>query len=305
MAQVGPVAAGVAALVVVLVLATGGALLARAWLAPRSPAEGLLFASVPTPPRVILWRVTGLVAGLAVGYLVAANLALGIGPLLSMPVMGFGILGGVLVGELTAPGPGRTSTRRAQLEIRQMRDYLPRRSLLLVGVITALLALVLSVATLVAVPDDLGRAGRALSIVCEDGTTSVYGPWPGIFYSAPTGIVVVIGFILAALTVRHIARRPRVGTDSGSRALEDVIRRRTAFTVSAAYGVLVAGPLAGIGLLSGTLLLDSCGPLMVRAAGWPLVAIGVESLVALCWFMLSILYPRLTDRPPFPEHSEG
>ena len=81
--------------------------------------------------------------------------------------------------------------------------------------------------------------------------------------------MVVIGFILAALTVRHIARRPRVRTDAGSRAFEDVVRRRTAITVSAAYGVLVAGPLTGIGLLCGRLLLDSCGPTIPKAVTRP------------------------------------
>ncbi|HEY4912605.1 MAG TPA: hypothetical protein VIJ91_01645 [Candidatus Dormibacteraeota bacterium] len=300
------VAAAVAGFLAVLVLAAGGAVLARAWLAPPSLAGGMVAESVPTPRRVILWRIAGLVVGLAGGYLVSnVNLGIGIGPLLSMPVIGGGVLAGVLVGELTAPGPGRTPTRQAQLEIRQVTDYLPRRMLILVGFISALLALVLCVTTLVAVPDDLGRAGRALSVVCADGTTSQRSPWPGIYYSAPTAVVVLLGFILAALTVRRIARRPRVSTDSASRALEDAIRRQTAFTVSAAYGVLVAGPLTGIGLISGLTLLDNCGPLMVHAGGWALVAIGVGALVALCWFMLAILFPRLTGPPPFPEPSEG
>ena len=305
MIQVGAVAVAVAGFMAVLVLAAGGAVLARAWLAPRYPAGGTVFGSVPTPRRVILWRVAGLLVGLVGGYLVSSDShSLGIGPLLSMPVIGGGVLAGVLVGELTAPGPGRTPTRHAQLEIRNVTDYLPRRMLILIGFITALLALVLCATTFVAVPDDLGRAGRALSIVCANGTTSVGGPWPGIYYSAPTGVVVLLGFILAALTVRRIARRPRVSADSASRALEDTIRRQTAFTVSAAYGVLVAGPLTGIGLISGLELLDNCGPVMVHAAGWALVAIGAAALVALCWFMLAILFPRLTEPPPVPEHSE-
>lgn len=299
-------ATSVASVLAVLVLAAGGAVLARAWLAPRSSVGGMLFSSVPTPRRVIVCRLAGLGAGLAGGYVVSnVNLGIGIGPLLSLPVIGGGVLAGVLIGELTAPGPGHNPTRHAQVEIRQVRDYLPRRMLVLVGFITALLALVLCAATFVAVPDDLGRAGRAVSIVCADGTTSVVGPWPGIYYSAPTGVVVLVGFILAALTVGRIARRPRVSMDSASRALEDAIRRQTAFTVSAAYGVLVAGPLTGIGLISGLKLLDNCGPPMVHAAGWALVAIGVGALVALCWFMLAILFPRFTEPQAFPEHSEG
>ncbi|MEV6414364.1 hypothetical protein [Kribbella sp. NPDC051718] len=130
-------------------------------------------------------------AGLVGGGVVAWTIGLERGLLLAAPVFSLGVVVGVVLGELRTPRPAGP-VRRAAVETRSVRDYLPRRlagSVAIAGVVElALLCWTTSVAS----ADDLGRAGRALSRTCGDLTT-VKTPWPGSFYSVPLGIAVLLG----------------------------------------------------------------------------------------------------------------
>ena len=266
-------------------------------------AQGRVSA-LPVPRRTVLWRVSGLFAGLISAYFVSRAGHLGVGQMLSVPVVAGGVLGGVLIGELTAPRVTATTMRRAQVEIRRVSDYLPLQMVVFVGALAALLAVVLSLTSLVAEPDDLGRAGRSLRLMCGNGSESHIGPWPGVYYSVPAGAIIFAGLLLAGLTVRRLVRRPRTSLDSSQRAMEDAVRGQVALTVTAASGVLVGAPLAGISLLSGFMLLDSCGSTLVHIGGWALVAIGLGALATLSWFGAAILFPGRTRQDLLPQRRE-
>src|SRR5690348_18438168 len=94
--------------------------------------------------RTAHWRWAGLGAGLAVGGAAAGWGALGRGFLLAAPVFGLCVLTGVVAGELTVRPPGGR-TRAAVLEVRRVRDYLPRR------LTTAVLGAAVALASLAAV----------------------------------------------------------------------------------------------------------------------------------------------------------
>ena len=99
------------------------------------------------------------------------------------------------------------------------------------------------------------------------------GPWPGSFYSLPLAAVVALGLLVAAVALRSVVRRPRQGADL---VADDVLRRRAAETVTAAAGLLVVVPFAGVAVIAAGALgsvvrgpLDdaSCAPV-----GWGLAA---------------------------------
>jgi hypothetical protein len=113
--------------------------------------------------------------------------------------------------------------------------------------LTAMLAVVLTTTSLVADPDDMGRAGRAFTVACGPGATVRVGPGPGN--------------LLPAAVLLTVLRRPRPAVDGTARAIDDGLRRSSARAVTAACGLVVSAPLAGATLLSGTALLKlACGP---------------------------------------------
>jgi hypothetical protein len=117
----------------VLVLVTGAclatAVAVAAWLVhARSPGMvPVRGAAVPAAAarRTASFRLAGVIAGLAAGGGAAGQGALGRGPLLAGPVFGLCVLAGVAAGEISVrPAGGRTRT--AAVEVRRVRDYLPR-----------------------------------------------------------------------------------------------------------------------------------------------------------------------------------
>jgi hypothetical protein len=203
------------------------------------------------------WRVAGFVVGVAVAAVTAQQGALGRGLLLAVPLCALCILAGVVVGELRVSGP-QGPVRSADLQVRRMRDYLPRRLTGAVGIATALLFVVLSLTTATGSADDLGRAGRSFDRQCSAVLSGGTGPWPGSFYSLPLGTVVVAGLLLAAFALRRVVRRPRQGEDP---AVDDGLRRQATEAVIAACGLLVAVPSAGVSLVTaGALHNHVCPP---------------------------------------------
>jgi hypothetical protein len=215
-------------------------------------------------------------------------------------VFGLCVLAGVAAGEISVrPAGGRTRT--AAVEVRRVRDYLPRGLASAVTAAAAVLAALAAVTTVTAGPDDLGRAGRVLLLSCQAGLQQTYGPWPGSFYSVPLAAVVAAGLIAGGGALRVVIRRARTGADADAVAADDALRRRAARTITGACGILVALPLAGVYLVSaGALLSISCHPAWWTYAGWALLALLLSAVALMGWCAAVLLAPAraATAAPP-------
>lgn len=234
-----------------------------------------------TGRRALFWRLAGLAAGLAAAIALASAPAawLGLGLALAAPGFALCLLTGVILGELTARAP-TGPTRTAGLEVRTARTFLPRRMTRWVAALTVLAAVFFLVAGLVADADDLGRAGRALTVSCGD-LVSTATPWPGRFYSLPIGAAILLGLAAAAFAIHAVVRRPRPAPDEA----DDRSRRASARTITAACGVLVTAPLAGSALFAaGALGRVDCPSAIYPVAHWTTLAIAVLAGITACAF---------------------
>jgi hypothetical protein len=214
--------------------------------------------------------------------------------LLAAPIFGACAVAGTLLGELTTLPPAGT-VRRAELRVRRVRDYLPRWLSRIVVAGAVLLAGLATVTTAVASPDDMGRAGRALS--CASGAG--HGPWPGSYYTVPALLAVLAGLALTGLSLRRIVRRPR---PAASTEADDALRRRSAEVVTAATGILVLVPLSGFALTAGAALYalaGNCGHAWWTAAGWTLNVLATLAFLATvrCLAVLLLGPARANVRP--------
>jgi hypothetical protein len=245
-----------------------------------------------------VWRSCGIGGGLIAAGVAVGTSALGRGVLLAAPLCGFGILMGVLLGEL-ALSPPSGPMRRAALEVRRVRDYVPRRLTAVLGVATAALVSLLAVTTALGSPDDLGRPGRSLTRVCSAALSESHGPWPGSFYSIPLAIVLLAGLTATVLTLRRIVIRPRLGDPVAMSQRDDAMRRRSAHTSVGAYGVTVILPLVAVSLVSASgLLAIDCRPAAWTVAGWSLLALLPVWLVVLAWSLRAIVAPHRARAAP-------
>ncbi|MBA4085976.1 MAG: hypothetical protein C0493_13805 [Kytococcus sp.] len=155
-------------------------------------------------------------------------LALAVVACVAVPVLGLGgtdtapavvpAVAGILVVVLIGLGEASfrrpmTVTRSADLRPRRLGDLVPRGCLVTAS--GALLALTgaLVVGTLYGSADDLGRAGRAISVVC-DGVTHTRTPWPGSHYALPIALATAVSVLVAAATCVVVARRPSPAAES-------------------------------------------------------------------------------------------
>lgn len=220
-------------------------------------------------------RLTGVTVGLVVGLAAAYQGGLGRGLLLAAPLFALCVLGGVLAGELLVTAPDGP-VRQAALEVRRMRDYVPRALGGAVLAAGALLAVLLVLTTAAGSPDDMGRAGRDLVRRCSAVMTAGAGPWPGSYYAFPLAVVVLCGLLAAGAVLTRVVRRPRQGDDV---AVDQALRRSAARSVTAAVGLLVAVPLAGVSVVAGSALVGvSCHPAWWTVAAIALAAVAVASL---------------------------
>ncbi|WP_424534323.1 hypothetical protein ACOZ38_28980 [Sphaerisporangium viridialbum] len=261
-----------------------------------APAGGDLSVLRVTTTRRLWARLAGLVVGLAASWLALSWDGLGRGPMLAAPVLGIGLLLGTLAGELAAPRP-HGPIRGASLEIRRARDYLPGFSARLAGALSLVSVLLLSVTSVTASTDDLGRAGRELAMTSPDGTVrSATGPWPGWFYAWPMLAVLATAFLLSALVVHRVVQRGRPGLDAAARAVDDVQRAHTARVVTAAYGLCVALPLTGVAVVAaGALFGQSDFGGWTAPAAFGLLGIAVLAAGSATWY-LAELHSRPTIR---------
>ena len=240
------------------------------------------------------WRLGGLVVGIGVAAVVAEQGALGRGLLLAAPLCALCILAGVVVGELRVTAP-RGPVRSAALEIRRVRDYLPRRLTAVVASATALLALVLGLTTATGSADDVGRAGRSFARRCNAVSGGSTGPWPGSYYSVPLAIVVLSGLLLAGFAIWRVVQRPRQGEDT---TVDDGLRRQAAEAVTAACGLLVSVPFAGVALISASALGNHVCPPGGSSVAVVALLLLVPALVVLAaWCVGVLIAPAGTGRP--------
>ena len=164
-------------------------------------------------------------------------LALAVLACIAIPVLGLGgtdtapaiapALAGILVvaifglGEATFRRP-MTLTRSADLRPRRLGDLVPWGWLMTAAGSLLALAAALVVGTLLGSADDLGRAGRAISVVC-DGATHTRTPWPGSHYAAPIALATTVSVLVAVATCLVVARRPSPAAEST--ALDTGLRR--------------------------------------------------------------------------------
>ncbi|QBF47197.1 hypothetical protein [Janibacter limosus] len=127
----------------------------------------------------------------------------------------------ICLGEATFRRP-MTLTRSAALQPRSVRGLVPRGWLLLATGALAALTAALTVGWITGSPDDLGRAGRALTVVCGD-VTHTRSPWPGSHYGTPIALATAVSVALAVATCVVIARRPSPAAESA--ALDTGLRR--------------------------------------------------------------------------------
>lgn len=150
-------------------------------------------------------RWLGLVAGLAATSWLLHRESIGPALLLVGPVLGIALLGGVLLGELAAPGPDRGPARRALLETRRAADYLPASSRLVVVLVAVFVAVTAGTSLFGVVVDWWTNDDPLLIQICPSLPPF---PWPDAYYAGPTVAAVLLGLGLAAAVLRRSARRP-------------------------------------------------------------------------------------------------
>lgn len=195
---------------------------------------------VPGARIAARWRWGGALAGAIAATGVALSMGLGRGLLLAAPVFSLGVVLGVVLGELRTPRPVGP-VRRAAVETRSVGDYLPRRLAVSVAVAGVAELVLLVWTTSRGSSDDMGRAGRSLTHVCGDLTTT-RSPWPGSFYTVPLGAAVLVGLLLAAVGLWRVVGRPRPVDRAGELIHDDQARRLSATTLTGACGVLISVP---------------------------------------------------------------
>lgn len=222
--------------------------------------------------------------GLAVGVLAARLLSPLIGDdgiLYAIPAFGLCAVAGVLVGDALT-GPRRGAVRTAGLTPRRVRDHVPPRMTWLLLGLAAALVVVLAVATAVASPDDLGRAGRALTLTCR-GMTESASPWPGFYYSLPILVSLTVSTAACGWSLRRIA----------TRAGDEQSRRDRTLAIVAAWGLVVSSSLLGVAsTVSGALMSTTCDGTVGTVANWAVWPLGLVSLIVAPWCLFTIASPR-------------
>jgi hypothetical protein len=247
---------------------------------------------IDTQARTVLARLQrrrgiAVLLGLLIGGAAAAAM-LGVqngdlGRLASMAPASAGAIAVLVVAlaELTTPHL-EGEVRTASLQSRRRLEAVDVPAARLALVTFAALVVALWVGWVMGSPDDMGRAGRAISAVC--GTTSSGGgPWPGSFYG---GLMLLAAAVVALATfaaVAAVAERPRVGTTS----LETDTRLRRAATaqillVSTASAACTLVPVAG--LMTSGLLGLTCHPWWYVPLGafWGVVMLVAAGVAAAC-----------------------
>ncbi len=196
----------------------------------------------------IQWRAVLVIRMLfvALGIVVAGSLidsGLARNMMIAPTVVGYFLVLGVFIGEALVKTPRPSGTRAAVMKARSLNSYIDRASFRSLVILLAIHAVVLIFTTAIAVPDDMGRPGRAIGYSNDLGG-SWSTPFPGSYYTS-TQLWLVAGLIIfTGLAAAWVVRRPRgYSTDFES---EEAMRMSSVATVIGALGVSVA--VAHVGL---------------------------------------------------------
>lgn len=191
---------------------------------------------------VLVIRVLFLILGIVVaGGLIESGLARNM--MIAPTAVGYFLVLGVFLGEAVVKAPRPNGVRAAGMKARSLRSYIDRASLRSLLALLAIHVTVLVFTTAIAIPDDMGRPGRAIGYSNDVGG-SLSTPFPGSYYTS-TQLVLVAGLIVfTGLAAFWVVRRPRgYSRDFES---EEAMRTSSVATVLGALGVSVA--VAHIGL---------------------------------------------------------
>jgi hypothetical protein len=232
-------------------------------------------------------RLGGLTSGALLSLTVVINTSggLGSGALVAVPVFGLCAVAGVLLGEYITARP-QGAVRTAGLAPRRIRDHVPPRLTLLLLIEVALLVALLVTAIAIGSPDDMGRAGRALTMTCS-GVTESHGPWPGSFYAGPALASLTAGTVACGYALRHITCRPG----------DEQERRNRALAITAAWGLLISAPLAGAAwTAAGSLRGLSCDGTLGSVAVWVLLPVCLLAVGTAVWCLFTVVAPKAFQR---------
>lgn len=239
-------------------------------------------------------RGVALVVGVGLTAVAASAWSLGRGLMLAPAAFAAAQIVAVLLADRATYTAMRTPGVAA-LEVRRVRDYLPRALSVLTALSATALAAALTWTTAVAASDDLGRAGRALTYPCVEGCDqTTISPWPGSFYSVPLAVGLGAVGLLAVVALSVTVRRPRNGADPSIAATDDAVRRRSVETVVAAVAVALSASLLGIAVVAGVRLLaagDVPSGSSLTVGATLLVLAGLWSLAVVLWSTVSLLLP--------------
>ena len=232
----------------------------------------------------------------------AAALALATVTCVAVPVLGLGggdtapaiapALAGVIVigviglGEITFRRP-ETVVRSADLRPRRLGDLMPTGWLVTATAALLALAAALLVGVVNGSPDDLGRTGRAITVIC-DNVTHTRTPWPGSHYAVPIALATCLSALLAIAVCAAIAGRPSPAAESSE--LDAGLRRWSVAGVLQALTLVACVTLVPVLTLIATgSAASACapGPYQLQAicsgVGAAVATIvGVVAFVALC-----------------------
>jgi hypothetical protein len=232
----------------------------------------------------------GLVVGLTVGFALTQSTVTGLAP----PAFAGSLMLAALVVATRLPRPARSTARVASLDLRRVRDYVPRRPAF--GVV-ALAATAIGAIGAIGLHGLLARPDLPPDYYDTGwyGPFSEYGPWAGhglggLLASTLATVVVAVGS--GGLALWLLVRSPSAGADADERRHDEVWRRRTAHLVVATTGVNVAVPVAVVGFLVATT--PDVGDGFLGAVA----TVVVPSLVGVLALQAGAGYARMLLRPP-------
>jgi len=267
----------------------------------RAEAAGADLAAVEQ--WTTLWRWIGIAVGatLAIGALNAQQVGLGRLAMSAPAIAGCAVLLAIMLGELTIRRP-KAERRTATLLTRTIADLLPRVRTWIASLGVVLLGTLLLVGVLTASPDDMGRAGRALTASClfdlpggeSTMQTNTNGPYPGSFYAIPAALAMIATICCAVVAGRAI--RDRANPDAGHTAYDTGLRRDAMSRVVSAVGATAYGTAAPIAFVMATALSSNDCIRGGDTFTGMLVMVGLISVVVAAVLLANVLLPRKADK---------
>lgn len=235
----------------------------------RRPAPRTTAAESNAHTQLRQTRAIAAIAGIATWFICASFMgALGRGLLVAPAVAGAVTMCTLAMGE-NALSTQRSDIRTASLTPRIPSAWIAPRTRAIGMTSMACLTAVLLLAGFTAQPDDQGRAGRAVEWSTHKGSQGG-GPWPGLFYSLPASIALIIMLCAFATAMRGVANRPQLNADTRAQLDDDRLRAHSAHILQCVFLLALGFTLAGLSMtmFSATTYAPSGSPTWVTLAHW-------------------------------------